>query len=688
VSNDFSEWGRALAVAEPLRRSDDNRQTSGSTWARRYEVFVRMKPFTLILVVATLCSSVAPVRADAPPAPSMRAERMRLASGAELVTIFGASERTPDVPLVAYLNDTLGDEDPTNDRLRYLWVFSYCPPSAWRRVLASVPFYYGRFAASGRPDPDRAPPVVFDFSRGSDSAWRRIMWLAVQSALLDPRGWLLHAGGRTYARNEREYRQVHLERGLAVLSLYREGGDEVAELDDPSFERYYGQIVESGVAGLFLDDRHLADVYVRDSKASRKRTGKNWEMLRQRSEEEGLYFEPLPGPPARARHAVVWVAAEAIAASPKRRPFNARFLNISSPWADDDLRAWNGYTRTFYEAPDGRLGPEQAPGSRPVTMIPLAVYGLDFPKIPALLVDFRSVLNATRREVSRRVVDDVGRYVVDASPFGDVYLYAVKKLYAMITGRQGIDLNQPSRLKSYAQLRSLLLLKDVFEPELRAVVERDLARLELNPLATSLGDEASLAAIQHRALIMHADRGDLDRRVEDDRAAEMTRLAHGRVATALLGVARVVTLGLYRHRDDSPELRARYRDARSLERHGRLLAEVAAAPAPVEVTWSPERFHPALEYVAVHGEHAGRKLARACEEIFHKSGDPATRILVLQALDRVEDDAARDALARIAADPSLDATWRDGAARLLASGRGASKGASGGGGPAAGGLAP
>lgn len=629
-----------------------------------------MTPFRLVLLAAIALGAIAPpVKAEGSPVPPLRTERTALACGAELVTIFGDSERTPEVPLVAFLNDTLGDDDPANDRLRYLWVFSYCAPSTWRRVLASVPFYYGRSATRSRPDPDRMPPVVFDFSRGSDAAWRRVMWIVVQSAFLDPGGRLLQAGSRTYARNEREYRQLHLERGLAVLSLYRDAGDEVAELEQPDFDRLYGRIMDSGVAGLFLDAGHLAAAHERDTKASRKRLGKNWELLRQRCEEEGLHFEPLPGQPARARHAVVWVAADAVEAAPSDRAFNPRFLNIASPWSDDDLREWQGYAKTFYETADGRVGSEPSAGARPVRMIPLAVYGLDFPMIPALLVDFRSVLNAKSREVSRRVVDDLGRYVLDASPFGDLHLWAVKKLYATITRRKGIDVNQPSRLKAYAQLRSLLVLKAVFDPELRAIVERDLARLEMNPLVTSLVDEPSLAAVQHKALLEHVGRGELDRRVERDREREMGRLVHGRVATTLFAVARIVSFGLYRHSDDSPRLRERYAEARSLERRGRLLEEVAAAPAPVEVAWAPDRFHPALEFVAAHGAHGGRRLANACETIFLKSGDPSTRILVLHALNRLDDPAAREALARIADDPAVEAVWRAGAARLLAGGR-------------------
>src|SRR4051794_1203089 len=58
-----------------------------------------------------------------------RLERTPVAGGAELLTIFGRLDGLPrekrqadEVPLVSVLRDTLGDDDPENDRLRYVWM--------------------------------------------------------------------------------------------------------------------------------------------------------------------------------------------------------------------------------------------------------------------------------------------------------------------------------------------------------------------------------------------------------------------------------------------------------------------------------------------------------------------------------------------------------------------------------------
>src|SRR5258707_15258931 len=55
--------------------------------------------------------------------PEFRLERTPVPGGAELLTVFGhlsAKAAAPDqeVPLVSVLRDTLGDDDPANDRLR------------------------------------------------------------------------------------------------------------------------------------------------------------------------------------------------------------------------------------------------------------------------------------------------------------------------------------------------------------------------------------------------------------------------------------------------------------------------------------------------------------------------------------------------------------------------------------------
>src|ERR1700722_9210406 len=71
---------------------------------------------------------VLPVRQEA----SLRVERLSLASGAELITFFerlpeqaGISSTPQELPLMAILKDTLNDSDPSNDRIRQVWIFTY-----------------------------------------------------------------------------------------------------------------------------------------------------------------------------------------------------------------------------------------------------------------------------------------------------------------------------------------------------------------------------------------------------------------------------------------------------------------------------------------------------------------------------------------------------------------------------------
>ena len=70
------------------------------------------------------------------PSPSYRVEREPVADGAELITVFGrlhdpaSSAQDLDVPLLAVLRDSLGDSDPANDRLRYVWILTSTRPTA------------------------------------------------------------------------------------------------------------------------------------------------------------------------------------------------------------------------------------------------------------------------------------------------------------------------------------------------------------------------------------------------------------------------------------------------------------------------------------------------------------------------------------------------------------------------------
>ncbi len=632
-----------------------------------------MRWIALLLAVLVFWP-VTPAIAGSEPEPAaasperLRVERTSLASGAEILTIFGSPSTGADAPIVAILNDTLGDDDPANDQLRYVWVFTYCPPSLKQKVLACIPFYYVR-SSTRVAKPGSTPPVIHDFSKYRRSAWKNLAFYGAQLTLIDPAGLLFRAGSRTYLRNEDAYRGAHLENALSVIEAVRSTPDS-DEFREQSADASLGQLVMRGKVGAFLSDSHLSEAARAHASSSRKNVGRNWEMLRQRSEEEGLYFESIQSTSSLPTHAVVWVSLDEVSRSPREREFNSRFLNISSPWSDSRLRQWEGYTRQFYVEPSGRYSAEPAAGSTPVEMVPLAVYGLDFPRIPALLVDFRSLFNPRSREVSGRAIDDVGQYLLDATPFGDAKYFLLKRFWGMFSRRKGIDISQPTRATAYAQLATLVALEDALDPQLNAIVIDALDKLRTNPLQSRWDSEGAAARTQYESLMAAAESGAIDRRLERDRASERMRIEHGVLGRAFRRVASVASFGLYRPKADSLETRERYALARAMRTHVALLEEIAATPSPIDVAWAPQKYRAALDFVVAHGELAPESLAGSLATIIRSTGDIETQILALEGLARMNNGAANEQLARFGAGVDAGAFTFPGSATIAPAGHG------------------
>ena len=87
---------------------------------------------------------VRPIELNTPDNESdFRIETVPVAGGAEIITIFakqgdfGSRPVGPiaELPLLSVLRDTLGDEYPENDRLRYVWLLNYTKASFWQKSI-------------------------------------------------------------------------------------------------------------------------------------------------------------------------------------------------------------------------------------------------------------------------------------------------------------------------------------------------------------------------------------------------------------------------------------------------------------------------------------------------------------------------------------------------------------------------
>lgn len=628
----------------------------------------------VLFVVATLLATplLSSVRTAAqPPAPAansttelFRLERTPVDGGAELITIHGkldgiANAENNWVPLVTVLRDTLGDLSTENDRLRYVWPLTYTRPSLRQRVSGAVPFFYSRVGNKKKTNAE-APPPVLDLSAADRDVWNKIFWTALQSLILDTYGAPLKASSRSYRENTANYRKSHVIRALSVLTLYQAvQGDQAFTPTELSEIQARLMLTDKPFGGI-MDTLRLENYYEKAASQIHDERGHNWELLRQRAEAESLYFEPLKMPDGNTTHALLWVSKTDLA-SQQGKSYEKRFLNIDNPWTDKRLLKWQGHSETRYFDSESRPVTADTPGAQPVEMIPLALYGLDHPKIPVLLVDFRDRLNPKKREMSRRALQDVTNNVLSLSSFGSVPYFLGRTVYDFVTGRRGMDINQPSRLRTYSQLKLLLSLDDSLQPRLRDELSTQLEKVSINPLENDLETEASLARQQYQALMEYAKSPDgLPAKLQRDRRAEMVPLKHGKLERTLFRVGNILTFGKYIHREDAePEMEARLNVARRLNYHTRFLREVAQSGPRIDVAWNLDEVRRSLRYISEHGSQANTRAITATALIFDRTDDEETRRICIESLARITNPKARKELIRISQNVDLAPVWKD-----------------------------
>lgn len=595
----------------------------------------------------------------------LRIERVPVEGGADLITILArldglaTTEKNNWVPLVSVLRDTLGDASPENDRLRYVWPLTYTRPTLRQKIAGAIPFLYSRVGNRKSPS-EESPPPILDLADTDHEVWNNIFWSALQTLLLDPYGMPIKASTRSYRQNIGDYRKSHIIRALSVLALYQAVAGKSAFSESELSEIQARLKLTDKTFGGLVGDLNLERFNDQQTSDLRDTRGHNWELLRQRAEAESLFFEPLQMPDGSMTHALLWTSKSDLAANQNRR-YDKRFLNIADPWSDKRLLHWRGYTETRFLGSDGHLVATNTPGAQPMEMVPLALYGLDNPRIPMLLVDFRDGLNPKKRELSRRVLKDVTRNFLSVSGLGDLPYFLGRTVFDFVTGQRGMDLNQPSRLRTYSQLKLLLSLNQSLDPELREQIGGRLERVSLNPMENDLQAEAKIAAEQYEALLAFAKRPDgLPEKLNRDRRTELVPLAHSRREQLLFRAGNILSFGKYTHREGAtPEMETQLDVARRLNYHTRFLQEVARSSPQVDVVWDLNDINRSLRFIADHGPSAASKSATAAATIFLRTQDTDTRRNCLETLSRINTVKARAELQKLSQHKELDQAGRD-----------------------------
>jgi hypothetical protein len=488
-----------------------------------------------------------------PAKPPLRVERVPLESGAELITLFERlpdgppSTDEPELPLLSILKDTLKDSDRASDRIRQVWVHTYSHPSIWQRIAGGIPFLYHRAGLDRGPGP-RPPNPTIDLGDPSRGMWTGLALSAAQSEVLDPIGALARLTTHSFFGNYGEYRKTHVWEAGDVISSLPIGSLDVGLTED-EIEAVEERLELAGhPLGGLVGDQYLGRDHEKLRARQTETRGHNWELLRQSAENAGLYLEPLEPDGLPASFAILWVAETDLEGAP-RRNFDRQFLNISNPFSDERLRRWNGYSETWYRDGNGVPVSADSDGSQAVCMIPLALYALDHPHTPLLLADFRGSGHPQRREIGLKFAEDATSGVLSITGYGRLGYITLKSSWMFVHSRHGGATNRSARRRAFVLVRHAIGSDPGLEPSLRKELLGRIEKVDLNPIESSWDQEIRDGWRQYNALITYARATGLAREIARDRGDEVSATIHGTGARALLHLASIGTVGLYRHHD-------------------------------------------------------------------------------------------------------------------------------------------
>jgi hypothetical protein len=568
--------------------------------------------------------------------PSQKEETFRwvvtpIEGGAEIFTLMGSfspiandSDRD-EVPLVAVLRDSLGNGNPDDDRLRYVWLLTYRAPSVKQRVLSAVPFLYWSVGAGGHRTQQWSKPLA-DLSDPTHPVWRQVGHNIMQWAAFDPLMKPVRASSRSFRTNGSDYERLNIEEAISFLRRapagYSEGSLTSSELTSISARLTLTKNLLGGLASESQLDRVAAD----SGEQRAASIGRNWELLRTSAERTGLIFESMNLMSSTDEYAMLWFPKGATYSAPGISLDKTwKLLHVRNPWRDERLDSWQGYEETRYLDENGALLPEGTRSSRPVTLVPLGVYSLTYPHGPLVMVDFRDKSRPRRRELVQRALNDTATGVLALSHFANWYYFAGSALYEFVKGRRGDAVDRAERLDSYAAFRRAISLDRRLDPALRNEISSRVNKLSINPLETSPELEIETAYSNFAALeAAAADGRKLPAKLEKDRREELAGFGASHGTQLFTKVLHYGSLGLYTKRapQGADNLAALDRNRR-IDGLMKYLDNIAASDSGVEMRFDTDRIKQSLAELPglvqqtssphLH-RHAGETISRIQEQ--------------------------------------------------------------------------
>ncbi|MBV9155655.1 MAG: hypothetical protein JO097_05305 [Acidobacteriaceae bacterium] len=527
---------------------------------------------------------------------------------AELLTLFCQSHPSGNdldnvnnsdngVPLVAVLRDTLGDDDPKNDRVTYVWLLTYERPTLPQRMLSAVPFFYWRVGQGSKSVDSHDTAPLLDLTAPVHPVVSGIGRDLLQWTTLDPMITPIRATSRAYRTNELDQERLHLEEAIGYL---REApiSDDGPALTENQLNTILARLeLRKKLMGGLVNERRAARLGEEADLEQERIRSRNWELLRQCAEKTDLLFEPIDVAGASGQYAVVWF--------PLKTSFEShgtsitpiwKLLNIRNPWTDDRLKEWSGRTYKREVDENGSLLPLGTPGARQLELVPLGVYSLNYPKQPLLLVDFRDKLHVREHEMTQRTINEITSGVIGISHFTNWYYYVAADLYDFVRARHGGAVDQAGRLDCYSQFRVALALDSRLDPQFRTEMQSRVESWAVNPLEAAPGREMQNAVLRYARLQTEIENdGSLIARIDKDRRAELAAFGETKKAHFAQAVLHDGSFGLYTHRAKKDPANLATLDCyRRVQYHLQVIDSLVSAGTQPEVAYDSSRIQTSI----------------------------------------------------------------------------------------------
>jgi len=484
-----------------------------------------------------------------------------VANGAEILTLFvsqpsdeNKNREAGTVPILAVLRDSLGDPEHRTDRLRYVWILSSSRPTFQQEALSAIPFFH--WHVNGRKlQPEQVPRPVVDLGNPTQhfkrQFWSEVIEFSTSHLLASP----LRALPKPYLSNHSDH--VRLKIIEAVSILQRAGVSEGEPLSRNELDTIIGRLILSKtVFGRLTPNAELPNVQRAADVRRETSRARNFELLRSSAERVGLYFEPinLGGESATAAdsdYGLLWfplyrsyeISGTALADK------TWHLLQISNPANGRHLIEAETYRQVRSLDQYGRLLAAGEDGPATIELVPIAMYSLTYPRMPLLLIDFLHPTRIRHKELTQRLVREIGGAGLYASSFPGWAFSGALGLYQYIKRQQGSPTDEQARLDCYSKARMDLALSSSLDADFRSSAQARLNEISINPLDSAVDQELAAANISYSLLMQAAaSPNQVPEKLDKDRRQELASFGASNATKLRTQFLRYVTLGLYTRR--------------------------------------------------------------------------------------------------------------------------------------------